>query len=414
MTGAVLDFPTARAFKPLLAPARYLGARGGRGSAKSWFFASRVVEELVARKCDIVCIREIQDSLDESVKKLIEETIARYSLGQYFDIQRSVIYGPHGGKCIFRGMQEFNAGNIKSLEGYDVAWVEEASALSRRSLDLLRPTIRKEGSQIWFSWNPENEDDPVEEFFRAENRPGNAIVIDVNYWDNPWFPAVLREEMELDRKRDPDKYQHVWCGGYRLMSDALVLKNWVVEEFESPRNVTYRLGADWGYAVDPTVFLRCWIDGKRICIDYEAGMVGCEIENLPELARQIPEAEKWWMTADSSRPETIAYMRSHGFPRINGAQKGKESVEEGIEWLKNFDLVIHKRCTGLIRECKRYSWKVDKATEKVLPVLVDKDNHFIDALRYAVEGVRRSEKAKANMIPTISRSEPEIAGGWMR
>lgn len=413
--GAVLDIPTARVFLPLLQPARYKGAKGGRGSAKSWQFASMAIERSFCEKVDIVCIREVQLTLEESVKKLLEGTIHRLGLGQYFDIQKSTIYSPRGGKIIFRGMAEFNADSIKSLEGYGIAWVEEAQTLSQRSLELLRPTIRSEGSELWFTWNPDNEDDPVEQFFAPENRPEDAILVEANFWDNPWFPEVLRDEMEMDRKRDPDKYQHVWCGAYRQMSESLVLKNWRVQEFDAPRDAVHRFGVDWGYAADPTAIVRCHIVGRELRVDYAEGMVGCEIEQLPDLFRRVPEVEKWFITADSSRPETISYMRRNGFPKINSSVKGKASVEDGIEWLKNYDIVVHPRCEPLVKELRRYSWKVDR-TGKVLPILEDANNHWIDALRYACEGLRRSERktpAEASAARAVSRS---VYGsdGWMR
>lgn len=410
MTEPTLDIPTARVFNPLLRGARYMGARGGRGSAKSWFFAGLAVEEAWRRKVDIVCIREVQLTLEQSVKKLIENTIQRHHLGQYFEVKEREIVSHRGSRIIFRGMQDFNAENIKSLEGFGIAWTEEAQTLSQRSLDLLRPTIREEGSQLWFSWNPDSEDDPIEKFF-GEDRPEDCILVEANYWDNPWFPAVLRAEMEHDRKRDPDKYQHVWCGAYRQTSEALVIQNWKVEECVPPRGAVMRQGADWGYANDPTVLLRAWIEGKSLFVDHEAYMVGCEITQIPDLFRRVPDSEKWFITADSSRPETISYMRKHGYPRINGAVKGAGSLEEGIEWLKNYDIIVHPRCENLIRELKNYSWKVDKLTGKILPVLEDKHNHCIDALRYACEGVRKSEKVKPQ--PVVTRSIAPSATNWM-
>ncbi|HRK94936.1 MAG TPA: PBSX family phage terminase large subunit [Rhodospirillales bacterium] len=412
--GAILDIPTARVFQPLLKPARYKGAKGGRGSAKSWQFAGMAVEAAYCEKVDIVCIREVQLTLDQSVKKLIEQTIQRYGLGQHFDVQRDKIVSQRGGVMIFRGMQDFNAENIKSLEGFDIAWVEEAQTITQRSLDLLRPTIRKDGSELWFSWNPNSETDPIEQFFAPENRPKDSVVIEAHYWDNPWFPAVLRDEMQHDRKRDPDKYQHIWCGAYRKMSEALVFKNWRVEEFDAPAGSTFRLGADWGYANDPTVLVRCYLAGDReIRVDYCEGMVGCEIDQTPDLFDRVPDSRKWFITADSSRPETVSYMRSHGFPRINSAMKGAGSVEEGVEFLKSYDLVVHPRCEGLINELRSYTWKVDRLTGQVLPVLEDKNNHYIDALRYACEGVRKGQKAKPASAsrPVVHRP---VAGGWMR
>ncbi len=354
-----------------------------------------------------VCVREIQKSLNQSVKRLIEHKIRAMNAGDYFEVQDAVIKSKHGpGLVIFQGMQNHTADSIKSLEGYDRSWVEEAQSLSQRSLDLLRPTIRKPGSELWFTWNPHSPGDPVDQLLRGPNPPPDSVVLQVNYEDNPWFPDVLRAEMEYDRRRDPDKYAHVWRGGYLKNSSSRVFKNWRVEEFEAPKDATHRFGADWGFASDPSVLVRCHIVGRTLYIDYEAYMVGCEIVNTPDLFMTVPEAEKWPIVADSSRPETISHMRKHGFPKIMAAVKGPKSVEEGIEWLKSFDIVVHPRCIHTIDELTLYSFKTDPLTGQILPILQDKKNHVIDAIRYACEGIRRAAPKKHinfTALPTISR-----------
>lgn len=377
----------------MLHPARYKGAWGGRGSGKSHFFATLLIAESVRAKLDCVCIREIQLTLNQSVKKLLELKIQEMGVSDHFRILNSHIESVKGGRIIFQGMQNHNSDSIKSLEGYDRAWVEEAQSLSQRSLDLLRPTIRKEASEIWFSWNPNQETDPVDVLMRGENPPPGSVVVQANYRDNPWFPEVLRLEVEYDQKRDPEKFAHVWLGEYQRNSEARVFKNWVVEEFERPPGTIYRLGADWGFSVDPSVMVRCSIDGNRLYVDYEAYRIGCEIVNLPELFLTIPESEKWPSTADSARPETISHMNKHGFPKMAPAIKGAKSLDEGIAFLQSFDIVVHPRCQHTIDELTLYKYKQDPDTGKVLPVLEDKNNHCIDALRYACEGAR---KAKAN------------------
>jgi phage terminase large subunit len=291
-------------------------------------------------------------------------------------------------------MQNHTADSIKSLEGYDCAWVEEAQSLSQRSLDLLRPTIRKPGSELWFTWNPRLDSDPVDALLRGENPPPGAVVADVNWRDNPWFPDVLQAEMQYDLNRDPDKYQHVWLGGYVANSEARVFRNWRVEEFEAPADATHRFGADWGFASDPTVLVRCHLIGRTLYVDYEAYRVGCEIMDTPDLFLTVPESERWPIVADNARPETISHMQKHGFPKIMPAVKGPKSVEEGIEWLKNYDIVVHPRCQHTIDELTLYSYKTDALTGKILPVLEDKDNHVIDALRYACEAMRRTMQKK--------------------
>lgn len=389
-----LNIDTPEVFEPLLAGGRYLGAWGGRGSGKSHFFAELTIEDHIRERCDTVCLREIQKSLKFSSKKLLELKIQALNAGGYFDVQESVIKAKNGGIIIFQGMQDHTSDSIKSLEGFKYAWFEEAQSASQRSLDLLRPTIRAPGSQLRFSWNPNLATDPIDVLLRGDNPPPDSVIVKANYKDNPWLPAELLAEMEYDKRRDPDKYAHIWLGEYQRNSESRVFRNWKVEEFERPAGTVYRLGADWGFSVDPSILVRCSIEGNRLYVDYEAYSVGCEIVNLPELFMGVPEAEKWPITADSARPETISHMCKNGFPKIRSAIKGSGSLEDGIEWLKSFDLVIHPRCTHTIDELTMYSYKTDPLTGLVLPLLEDKNNHVIDALRYACEGARRAKPIK--------------------
>ena len=396
MTKKTLQLQTPRWAAPLLSPSRYKGAWGGRGSGKSHFFAELMIEQHILNpRRRSVCVREIQKSLNQSVKRLLETKIQDMNAGAYFEVQEAVIKSRKGdGAIIFQGMQNHTADSIKSLEGYDCAWVEEAQSLSQTSLDLLRPTIRNPGSELWFTWNPRQQNDPVDFLLRGPTPPKDSAVIKVNFTDNPWFPSVLRDEMEYDKRRDPDKYSHVWMGQYLTNSTARVFKNWRIDEFEAPPDAIHRLGADWGFAIDPTTLVRCHIVGRTLYIDYEAYMVGCEIVNTPELFMQVPDAEKWPIVADSARPETISHMRKNGFPKIMTAVKGPRSVEEGVEFIKGYDIIVHPRCTHTIDELSLYSYKQDPLTGNVLPILADKKNHMIDALRYACEGARRSNISK--------------------
>lgn len=354
-----------------------------------------IESHVIDQKRRTVCVREVQKSLAQSVKRLLELKIEEMGVSDYFIVQEAVIKSKHGdGMILFQGMQNHTSDSIKSLEGVDCAWVEEAQSLSQRSLDLLRPTIRKPGSELWFTWNPSLATDPVDVLLRGDNPPPDATVLRVNWQDNPWFPDVLRAEMEYDRQRDPDKYIHIWQGEYVRNSERRVFKNWRIEEFDTPADAVHRFGADWGFAVDPTVLVRCHIIGRTLYIDHEAYQVGCEIVDTPALFLTIPEAERWPIVADSSRPETISHMRKAGFTKLMPAVKGARSVEEGVEFLKSYDIVVHPRCVHAIDELTLYSYKADAATGAVLPILEDKSNHVIDALRYACEGVRRVQTAK--------------------
>lgn len=212
-----LVLETPRVFVPLLEPARYKGAWGGRGSAKSHTFAEALIEQCLLEKgTRAVCIREVQQTLKESSKRLIEDKLIAYKIGEAdgFKVYNDLLKTPGDGVITFQGMQDHNAESIKSLEGFRIAWVEEAQTLSARSLQLLRPTIRAEGSELWFSWNPRRQTDPVDLMLRGESLPTGAVVVKANWRDNPKFPAVLEAERQDCLRLTPEQYDHIWEGGY--------------------------------------------------------------------------------------------------------------------------------------------------------------------------------------------------------
>jgi phage terminase large subunit len=403
-----LRIVTPRWATPLLGPARYKGAWGGRGSGKSHFFAELAIDYSVSFPgLRVVCVREIQNTLRQSVKRLIEDKIIALGVQSSFNVGSTEIGTPGGGIIIFTGMQNHTAESIKSLEGFDILWFEEAQSASAFSLGLLRPTMRKDTAEIWASWNPRNADDPFDALLRGEHPPPRSKVVKVNYTENKWFPRVLREEMEYDKRRDPDRYAHVWLGEYQRKSQARVFRNWTVDDFETPADARFMFGADWGFAVDPTVLIRCFIKGRTLFVDHEVWKIGCEVDFTPALFAGydtrdpprwrnpygwpgIPGALKWPLRADSANPQIISYMRRHGFDNITKSIKGPGSVEEGVEFLKSYDIVVHSRCPHVADELATYSYEIDKRTEEVLPVLADKKNHTIDSLRYAVEPTRHA------------------------
>jgi len=385
--------------------ARYIAVKGGRGSGKSRSVATALNLRAAAKPLRILCVREIQKSIRDSSKRLLDDDAERIGLTSFYNSLETEVRGANGSLFLFAGLRH-NIDSIKSMEGIDICWVEEAQSVSKTSLETLIPTIRKSGSQIIFTWNPRHESDPIEEMFGREDLPPDTRVKTVNYIDNPWFPDVLQKEADYDLSRDPEKYNHVWMGGYLRNSESRVFRNWTVEEFEAPADAMFRLGADWGFASDPSVLVRCHIVGRKLFIDYEAHMVGCEIMDLPSLFMSVPGAEKWPITADSARPETISHMRNNGFPKIQAAVKGPKSIEDGIEWLKSFDIVVHPRCRHTIDELTMYSYKTDPLTQLVLPLLEDKNNHIIDALRYACEGARRANIVRPTFVAPIAVNSP--------
>lgn len=404
-----IDLPEYAA--DLWQPFRHLAWHGGRGAGKSRTVATGLILQAAERHERVLCGREVQKSIKDSVKRLLDDEIDRLGLRPAFVSTETEIRGPHDSLFLFNGIRG-NANAIKSVEGVTAFWGEEAQAFSQASIDTLIPTIRAENSRLIWTWNPDLETDPIDVLFRGEKGPPpNSIVREVQFTDNRWFPDVLRAEMEFDRSRDHDKYRHVWLGEYRKNSEARVFRNWRVEAFDSPDNAEYRLGADFGFSVDPSCCVRCWIDGRQLFVDHEAWGLQVEVVDLPKLFMAIPDAEKFWLTADSARPETISHLRKNGFPRIAPALKGARSLEEGVEFLKGYDLIVHPRCQHLIDELTHYSYKTDPLTGQVLGVLEDKNNHLIDALRYAVEGARRALNAKPRVV---SVTVPTLATAFNR
>lgn len=383
-----LAIDTPRWAVPLLEPRRYKGGKGGRSSGKSHFFAELLVEEHV-RDADLqsVCIREIQKSLKFSAKKLVETKIRALGVSHLFEITQTEIRRIGGeGIIIFQGMQDHTADSIKSLEGFHRAWVEEAQSLSHRSLELLVPTIRQDGSELWFSWNPDQPTDAVEQLFKDNH---DAILVHVNYTDNPWCPAEMHKLAQWQRKADYERYVHIWEGGYNTKSDSQIFAGrWRVDEFEPSFSWDgpYH-GLDFGFATDPLAGVRCWVHQNKLYIDRDPGKVGLELDDTTTyLTNRIPDIAKHVIRADSARPEAISYLKRNGLPRIEAVSKWPGSVVEGIEHIKTYDeIVIHSRCKDMQEEARLYSYKRDKKSGDILPDVEDAHNHRWDAVRYALQ-----------------------------
>jgi phage terminase large subunit len=372
------------AFEFLNEPARYLVAHGGRGSAKSWSICRRLLREALWKPVRVLCAREIQLSIEESVHHLIQSQIVELGLGDYFEVLEKRITSRAGAEFVFAGLRS-NVTKLLSMEGVDRVWVEEAAAISHNSWEKLIPTIRRPGSQILVSFNPDLEDDPTYKRF-IKSPPPDAIVRKVSWRDNPFFPEELRREKAYLATVDPDAYEHVWEGACRSHSDAQVFRDkFAVLAFESEAEWDGPYyGADFGFN-DPTVLVRCWIGGRTLYIEHESYAVSCDIDRTPALFDGVPESRRHVIRADSSRPETISYLQNHGYPEIVGVQKWPNSVSEGVQYMRQFErIVIHPRCEHTAAEFLLYSFKVDRLSGDVLPELADKHNHCIDAIRYAI------------------------------
>jgi len=374
-------------FKSLTDEARYFIYYGGRGSAKSHSIARFLICKAMASKRKILCARELQNSIQESVHSLLSNIIVEYNLTSWFRIKQTEITCVNESAFIFKGLAH-NIDSVKSTEGVDDVWIEEADKVSQNSWSILVPTIRRAGSKFYITFNPTHDYDPVYEMF-VKNKHPDSITQLVNYHDNPHFPDVLRKEMEHMKSVDYEKYLHVWEGELRTVSDAQVFKGkYSIEEFSSEGIDAFYYGMDFGFSKDPTTIIRCFIIGQNLYIDREEYGHHVEIPDIVPMIRHIQagtESYRWKIKADCARPETISYLANLNY-NVVGAKKWSGSVEDGIEYLRSFKkIIVHPRCTNTAIEFRRYTYKIDKRTNDILPIVNDDYNHCIDAIRYALD-----------------------------
>lgn len=379
--------------------ARFKVYWGGRGAAKSWGIAEALVRLAAALPLRVLCVREFQNSIKDSSHKLLKDTIEKLGFSSWFTVTANTITSRTGAEFMFKGLHG-NEQSIKSTEGVDVCWCEEAQTISELSWRTLIPTLRKEDAEFWISFNLIEEGDATYQRFvaKADER---MIVHKINYDSNPYFPNVLRMDMEADKRNDYALYEHIWLGMALKRSNAIILNGkYRVSDFDEDLwKQADRLlyGADFGFAQDPSTLLRMFIiqrptSGRRLYIEYEAYGVGVELDDLPEFYESVPGSRDWPIKADSARPETISYLRRKGF-NISAAEKWDGSVKDGIAHLRGFDeIIIHSRCTKTAVEAYMYRYKVDPKVvdqygqPQVLPIVLDAHNHCWDAARYALDG----------------------------
>lgn len=379
----------------LFSPKRYKVAKGGRGGGKSWGFAKTLLLLASIQPLRILCARELQVSIKDSVHKLLSDIISNEpAFRAIYSVTKTGITNVLGSEFLFTGIKN-NVTKVKSMEGIDICWVEEAETVSNHSWDVLIPTIRKPGSEIWISFNPDQETDPTYVRFVKHVESGqrnDVALITINWEDNPWFPDELRLEKDYLYRVDPEAAAWVWGGKCRTNGAAQILRNkYEVRHFiaEPTWDGPY-YGADWGFSLDPTTLVKMFIhieeDGMTLYIRNEAYAVGCELDDTPELFDSVPGARQSTIRADSARPETIRYMQRHGYGGVRAAVKWPGSVEDGIAFLRQFKkIVIHPDCKHAIEEARLYSYKVDRLTKLPTVDIVDAHNHIWDAVRYALE-----------------------------
>lgn len=408
---ALIEMPDklAEVFSVPRGAVRYRGAEGGRGSGKSFTFAKMSAIFGAVEPLRILGTRELQTSIKESFYAEVKNAILSTPwLKAHYRIGESYISGRNGTEYIFRGLRH-NISSIKSMAQIDICIVEEAEDVPESSWRDLIPTIRADRSEIWPIWNPRKKGSATDTRFKDKD-DDDMLIATVNYQDNNWFPSVLEKERQRDQKNlDPAVYSHVWDGKYLEQSEALVLHGkFRIDRFQPAEhwNGPY-FGVDWGFATDPLAAAKLWIWDNYLFVEYEAYGSGVEIDHTDDFLQTVPGLKQHTSRADSARPEMISHCRRKGY-NMRPAVKGPGSVEDGIAFLRRFEwIVIHPRCVHTIAEAGAWSYKVDKLSGDVLPILIDADNHIWDAIRYALEPVM-----KANVTETIDTGETPEDNSW--
>ncbi|TRC44695.1 PBSX family phage terminase large subunit [Mannheimia haemolytica] len=387
---------------------RYKGAYGGRGSGKTRAFAKMSAVSAYKRAMQgesgvILCGREFMNSLEESSLEEVKQAIkSEPFLANFFDVGEKYVRTKDGRiSYVFSGLRH-NLDSIKSKARILIAWIDEAETVSETAWRKLIPTVRENNSEIWVTWNPENRGSATDTRFR-QNPPENSCIIEMSYQDNPWFPDVLEQERLNDKQRlDDATYRWIWEGAYLEASEAQIFRG-KYQEMEFVPNPDFDgpyYGLDFGFAQDPTAAVKCWVFNGDLYIEFEAGKVGLELDDTADfIAKGVPQIADHVVRADSARPESISYLKRHGLPRIIGVDKWKGSVEDGIEHIKSYGKVfIHPRCQQTLNEFRLYSYKTDRLSGDVLPVVIDAHNHFIDALCYALTPLMQVKSAKGVLL----------------
>lgn len=386
-----LDITFGAKFLRLFEPAQYKAFFGGRGSGKSHAVATALVIIAARSTKRIVCARQYQNSLRDSSKELIEIKIRELGLeDQFLILEREIIHKVTQSRFTFIGLDR-NPGSTKSLEGADICWVEEAGTINAKSMEILIPTIRKRGSEIWWTWNPEQNDDPVDEFFRGKGDPKftpppKSIIVRVGIEDNPWFfQTSMPDAMWHMANGNPARYRHVWLGDYDDSFETKIFSNIVFGRMEILPYMQPRYGMDFGFGSDPSFLVKCYVNNKTRQIYISKTVSGnFPLRDLPSAMETVVANRDVRITGDSSQPGTIDHLNSEGFNMV-GSIKGPGSVKAGINWLQGYQIIIDPNCEDMREEARLYSWQVDRRTNKRLNVPVDAHNHGWDALRYACE-----------------------------
>ena len=384
--------------------ARHRVFKGGRGSGKTRSLAKMTAVygyqlAEAGREGVILASREHLNTLDESSLEEIKAAIRSEPwLDAYYEIgEKYVRTRNRRGAYVFAGLR-YNLDGIKSKARILLNWTDEAESVSEGAWRKLIPTIREAGSENWVSYNPESPESATHRRF-IEQTPSRCIITDINWRDNPWFPAELEEERLDDQRLRPEAYEHVWEGAFLTLTEAQVFSGkFAVDEFEPGHGWDGPYyGIDFGFRPDPLAAVEVYVHANRLWVRREAYKTGIEIDGTAAFIKErMPRIADYVARADSAEPKTISYLGRNGLPRIEAVKKWPNSVMEGIRFMRGYEkIMVHPDCTGTAREFRLYSHKTDRLTGDILPDVIDANNHAIDAIRYAI----------APLIKAVGRSK---------
>ena len=380
-----------REFKKLLDNDwREAAVYGGRYSLKSHTVARVLLIRALQKKIRVGCFREFQNSIAESSHQLLKDLIDEYELKEFQVTDSSIVNTINNSDFLFKGLHR-NEQNVKSTEGIDIAWVEEAQMVSEKSLEILTPTVRKEGSQIIYTYNRVLEEDPVHKRLVIEGRP-NSLIIKVDYdiaLKYGFMPDLMKQEMEDDKARRPNLYKHKWLGEPENQSEGRIYLNWQIIDEIPPNARLERYGLDFGYTNDPTAIVAVYYFNGGYILEEKVYQKGLSNKQIADNFQAMPPA---LIIADSAEPKSIDELRSYGL-NVMPTKKGKDSVRNGIQLVQGLPLSITQRSVSGIKEYRNYLWMVDK-NGKILNEPEGGLDHFLDASRYALNTLSRIEPPK--------------------
>jgi len=378
---------------------------GGRFSLKSHTVARYLLIQARMKKTRIACFREFQSSIADSSHQLLADLINLYELKEFEITNNSIINKLNGSDFLFKGMHR-NEQSIKSIEGIDIAWVEEAQSVSKLSIDVLTPTVRKEGSRIIYTYNRLLEDDPVHQRLVLEGRP-NTLVINVNYdiaMKYKMMPDIIRLEMEDDKEKRPALYKHKWLGEPNSL-ERKIYRNWAIIESIPHEARLERYGLDFGYSNDPTSIVAVYYYNGGYILDEITFQKGLSNKQIGDILKNHDTA---LVVADSAEPKSIDEIASYGIS-IVGAVKGSDSIVHGITTIQAQKVSLTQRSQNIIKEYNNFFWTTDK-NEKIINEPEAGFDHSMDALRYALaslikDGTGDMEAEKAERLLSRLRGQ---------